>query len=310
MDLSIIIPAYNVEHDIERTLDSIFSQVHNYQIEVITINGPSSDNTRKVIENYAKSQPNLKFINYDEKNSLGARELGIKNATGRYITFCDGDDRQSEDAISVLVTKMDETGADMINAGFYYEKKNGTRPTFFRKNAVLNQVQLYKYLLKDDYVRGYLWNKIYKAEVLKSVNFHMPSYNIYRDDAYFNFLVAHSINKTVLIKNPIYYYNKVNASTFSGANKSRILSFIKILGFEKWAIEEVNNPKLVKYFNSMKLRRWMQIRFDLFLNKKAYTKKEYKQEKRAINGYLKIINSKNKLPIPGMPWEELIKPYL
>lgn len=309
VDLSIIIPAYNVEKTIEQTLISIFNQSVSYEYEVICVLGPSEDKTKEIVNSFTKEHANLILVDCPFKNALKARLEGVKKAEGRYITFCDGDDKLKNGAINVIVNEMDESESDMLQCAFYFVKKNKTRITVLKKNKTIDQIGFYKYLLRDMTMRGFLWNKTFKSEVLKKSNVIVPSMNLYREDTYLLFSIGKNINKVTLIKEPLYYYNKVDESNFSGASKERVDSFIKVLGYEKWVIANNGNKKLKNFYNYLTIRRWAQLRIDLWLNKEAYDKKEYCQKKKEIRKWLKILRKKEMI-IESMPWEQLIKPYL
>jgi glycosyltransferase involved in cell wall biosynthesis len=89
---SVIIPAYNCGHLIGETLDSALSQEYQ-DFEIIIVNDGSSDNTRDIIEDYAKRyHPRIEIINQENRGEGGARNAGIKQAKGRYLAFLDSDD--------------------------------------------------------------------------------------------------------------------------------------------------------------------------------------------------------------------------
>ncbi|MBR1847203.1 MAG: glycosyltransferase family 2 protein [Bacilli bacterium] len=306
VDISIIVPAYNVGSRIKATLESLFAQKTKYTYEILCIDGPSTDDTRAIVESLAKDHPSLIPINYEEKNLLGARRLGLSKASGRYITFCDGDDVEADNAIETLVSSLEKSGADMVSAGFYYRKRHSCRATFFRRDKEYDQVGIYKALLKDTYVRAYLWCKAFRREVFDGTKIPVIDHNVYREDAIFNFAACRKVKKAITVKTPIYYYDKTGDSGFSGASKLRIMDFVRVLAYERYTIEKLNNRELLDFFRKMKIRRFFQVRFDLFLNKKAFTKEEYRKAKRYIRDCLKLLSDAKPLPIVDEPWEDFI----
>lgn len=93
MKLSIIMPCYNVDDTIKRSLDSIFMQETNFEYEVIAIDDCSTDNTVAILESYKEKYPNL-IILKNEKNSGNALTFkkGAENSRGDYLCVLDGDD--------------------------------------------------------------------------------------------------------------------------------------------------------------------------------------------------------------------------
>lgn len=89
MRYSVIIPAFNAENTLSRTLDSIIQQ-NKDDIEIIVVNDGSTDNTAQVVEEY-----NDQRIRLIDKNNTGvsdSRNIGIEYAKGEYLIFCDSDD--------------------------------------------------------------------------------------------------------------------------------------------------------------------------------------------------------------------------
>ncbi|MFN3692324.1 MAG: glycosyltransferase family 2 protein, partial [Fervidobacterium sp.] len=91
--VSVIIPAYNVEGYIEKTIESVLNQTYR-NLEIIVVNDGSTDKTREIAYNILKnSGVNFKIIDQTNQGVSVARNVGIENASGDYIKFLDGDDR-------------------------------------------------------------------------------------------------------------------------------------------------------------------------------------------------------------------------
>ena len=89
--ISIIIPAYNMENYLGRTLDSVLAQT-NKNLEIIVVNDGSRDNTAKVIEDYAKRDSRIRGIHKENGGVTSARLRGIREAPGEWFGFVDGDE--------------------------------------------------------------------------------------------------------------------------------------------------------------------------------------------------------------------------
>ena len=87
--VSVIIPLYNSEKYIARTIKSVLSQTHQ-NIEVIIINDESTDNSVKVCQQF--NDPRIKIIHQKNRGLAGSRNTGIRAATGEYLAFIDADD--------------------------------------------------------------------------------------------------------------------------------------------------------------------------------------------------------------------------
>ena len=91
MRFSVIIPVYNVEKFLKKCLDSVFKQTYS-DYEILAVNDGSTDSSKNILENYQKICSKLKVINQENKGLGGARNTGIKNASGEFLVFLDSDD--------------------------------------------------------------------------------------------------------------------------------------------------------------------------------------------------------------------------
>ena len=87
--ITVIIPAYNAESSINKTIDSIINQTYK-NIEVIVVDDGSKDSTAIIVESYKDDR--IKLIKKENGGVSSARNLGIRSANGEYIAFCDSDD--------------------------------------------------------------------------------------------------------------------------------------------------------------------------------------------------------------------------
>ena len=309
LKLSIVVPAYNVGKKIGKTLDSIFSQDAKYPFEVICVCGPSTDNTKDVIREYIKKHDNLKIVEYEKANLIGARKVGIQEAQGEYLTFCDGDDAQHKDFINFFVSKMDQTGADMVNAGFCYVINKFKWKTIFRKTRKYDRNQFYRALVSDAVMKGYLWCKTFKTSILKSIDFYVPETNIFREDMYLNLVFGTRIHNVYTYYRNVYYYDKSGDSLFSSINKKRMYDFFRIIGFQRWMIEKTCDKKTLDFYRSKDHWRKFQVIYDYLYCLKAFSKEERTQLKKEMRRWLKIFRSKDPLPKDEGPWKEYIEQY-
>lgn len=122
--ISIIIPAYNVENYIGKTIDSIIKQDFK-DIEIIVINDGSIDNTKKVVEKFLQYDNRIKLIDIDNSGVSNARNIGLANSNGKYVMFIDSDDWIAENALSKLWRFSEELDLDIVSFNFYkaYENK-------------------------------------------------------------------------------------------------------------------------------------------------------------------------------------------
>ena len=119
--LSIIIPFYNVEQYIAQCLDSVYHQdIPEEEYEVICVDDCSPDNSISIVEEYAKKHTNLVIVRNQYNRKLGgARNAGMKVATGNYIWFIDSDDFIKKSSIGKLLSIAESDKLDVLH--FQYE---------------------------------------------------------------------------------------------------------------------------------------------------------------------------------------------
>lgn len=105
--ISVIIPAFNAERWIERTLDSVAAAIDS-ECEVIIVNDGSTDNTADIARNYVDRDPRFSLINIDHVGPCAARKAGFLESQGDYIMFVDSDDILPENSISEQRRLLDD----------------------------------------------------------------------------------------------------------------------------------------------------------------------------------------------------------
>lgn len=116
--VTIIIPVFNQSHTIKRCLDSILTGENTVAKEILLINDGSLDDSETVCKKYAEEYKGVKYFYQTNSGVSAARNLGIKNATGKYIFYLDADDELSPGTIE-SVTEFFETVQDEVDMVTY-----------------------------------------------------------------------------------------------------------------------------------------------------------------------------------------------
>ena len=119
--ISIILPVYNMEKYLRKTLESIEMQTIGLEnLEVIMVNEASSDGSKSIIDEYSDKYENFIAIHLSESSGTPGkpRNIGMEMARGEYIMFIDHDDFYSDDACEVLYNKISKERADIVS-GIY-----------------------------------------------------------------------------------------------------------------------------------------------------------------------------------------------
>ena len=110
--ISLVVPVYNCEKYVGECIESILIQDYS-NIELILVNDGSKDNSKKIIEDYAKKDKRIRIINQDNFGVSAARNNGIKTANGKYIGFIDADDYIERDYVSYYYKLIKENDAEI-----------------------------------------------------------------------------------------------------------------------------------------------------------------------------------------------------
>ena len=109
--VSVIIPVYNGEKFIEKTVAAIQRGIYK-NIEIILVDDGSKDRSEDIIHQLAKQDDRIKIIRKENGGIISARNAGLDIARGDYICFCDQDDEQSELFVLTMLTHILEENAD------------------------------------------------------------------------------------------------------------------------------------------------------------------------------------------------------
>jgi glycosyltransferase involved in cell wall biosynthesis len=121
-EVSIIIPVYNVEKWIFKTIESIKNQIYqNY--EVIVIDDGSTDNTKNIISKYT-DDPRFKIKMRDHHGVSSARNYGLKVSIGKYVTYIDGDDYWDINFLSSMINQIEKSDSDLVVCEFRIYDEN------------------------------------------------------------------------------------------------------------------------------------------------------------------------------------------
>lgn len=145
--ISVIIPTYNREKLIERSINSVLNQSYK-NLELIIVDDYSSDNTEKIIEKYTDKR--LHYIRL-EKNSGAcvARNVGIENANGDYIAFQDSDDVWHENKLEIQLDYMKKNNAEVSFCNFIQYKNNEKTPKEIPQNCPSGFIEYQTLLMKS-----------------------------------------------------------------------------------------------------------------------------------------------------------------
>lgn len=170
MDLSIIVPVYNVEAYLEKCLKSLTEQTLDKACyEIIVVNDGSPDNSQKIIDKFAEKFSNIIVLQKENGGLSDARNFGIQRARGKYVAFVDSDDYVDVRMYEEMLKKAKEKDFDMVVCDFKEVYENHIVRGTSRVKRNLLGVEEIRDAMMDFYPSA--WNKIYKKELFAEVQF-------------------------------------------------------------------------------------------------------------------------------------------
>ncbi len=221
--ISVIIPVYNVEKYIGQCLDSIVNQTYK-NLEIIIVNDGSNDNSLEIINRYSQNDRRIKIINLENKGVSFARNIGIKNSEGNYISFVDSDDYLNLNTYEKLAENLDGEDLIIFNYGRF---ENSTGEIIKEKYVSDDEMQELpeekRYLYSK--INHSCWNKLYKTEYLKRNKFKF--FEILYEDVFFNLEVIYSTNNIKILNESFYNYRVNRKDSIMGNRNNNDLNYIQ-----------------------------------------------------------------------------------
>ena len=302
--ISVIVPIYNVEKYLHKCIDSIIKQTLK-DIEIILVNDGSTDNSEKIIDEYAQKDNRIIAIHKENGGQSSARNMGLDIAKGKYIGFIDSDDWADLDMYQNMYNEITNTDSDIcVCARKSYSNDYKLEYTLDIDNEIFD-FNIYK---KQDYITNRLLykhtvsscNKIYSADLIKenNIRFKDVSY-VGSEDAFFNYCFILISNKICTINQS--YYNNLGrvGSTVRSYNQgymTRTSNLVKSMDEYSQNIKQENLAKEIIPIFLLFFFQWNISRL------KLYSKERYRdlrtELKNASNNkifmrYVKLLLSRN-----------------
>lgn len=221
--VSVIVPVYNVEKYLKRSIDSILAQTYE-NIEIIIVNDGSTDSSRSILSKY-ENEYTSKIVVYDKANGglSSARNLGLDMANGEYIAFIDSDDTINKNMISDMVKMLKEYNCDISMCGRFdeytskqVEKYTLDNPIVFNSSDVIKNILIRKNM---DFAAC---DKLYKKELWKDIRF--PNGKNHEDMYTIPYIIRES-KKIIHIGKPYYHYYHREGSITTTINEKRVRDY-------------------------------------------------------------------------------------
>jgi len=218
MKLSIITPAWNAEAHIAECLRGVLA-VPSDEIEIVVVDDGSSDQTAEVVRQFAS--PQVKLISHETNQGvMKARETGIRNASGDFVTFLDSDDTIEPGAYQKILQKAVDEDADMVIFGYDEIVDGKSRKGLFKPSVPADKEQRTKDAISLK-ASPFLWDKVVRRSILDKISF--PPENMAEDWAMTVQMMMLS-DKVCCIDEALLHYHILNESySHDKASREKII---------------------------------------------------------------------------------------
>lgn len=215
--LSVIMPIYNAQEYLHMSIQSVLNQTFK-DFELILVDDESTDESLEICRKFQEEDRRIKVISQKNKGIGGARNTGIDNAIGKYITFIDNDDIIQSKMYENMMAEMIAEKLDLVMCGAVRkEDYKLEKITSEYEVCELTKKSLYKGMFANsdtDWKYMVVWNKIYKTDIVKQIKFFKSG----TEDTTFNCQYFRYVKCAKLIKQDLYYWiqrgNSVSHSEF------------------------------------------------------------------------------------------------
>lgn len=216
--ISVIIPAYNAQEYLRECLDSVLAQSFS-DFEAIVVNDGSTDDTLKIAEEYALKDPRIKIVSTMNSGLSCARNNGIANSSGEWISFLDSDDCLTEDALSNLIFYAAETNYKMIVG--HWVRRSVEKKTLLnnQKPQILSNIEFLSNVLYQTNSNSSVCAKLFHHTLFETEKFTPGTWYEDLDIIYRIALIPEHIG---IIPKIIYFYRDNPSSFVNTFSTSRL----------------------------------------------------------------------------------------
>lgn len=230
--ISIIIPAYNVERYIARSIECCLKQTYS-DIEVVVINDGSTDSTSAIVKSLSTKDSRIILVEKANGGLVSARKEALQHVLGDFVFFLDADDLIDENTIESLAQYTKDY--DVIVADFLLENENGKVLPCQHKNKKVfgdDKIGLYSNFLSKS-ITASLCGRLIKTDMLK--DFSTPIHITTGEDVITNLIMVKNHNPRIKVINiPFYHYIQYPHSMANTKNRKTLMKRVE---YAQWVLD-------------------------------------------------------------------------
>ncbi len=255
--VSVIVPVYNAATGLARCIESVRRQTYE-NLEVLLVNDGSADSSGEICRMYARVDRRIRVIDKCNEGVSAARNDAIRASSGQYLQFVDSDDYLAPDAVYRLVERAERDDCDLVIAPYWRvrEGEEAVMYSFLRSGDVMSKTEFARELMDEpaSFYYGVLWNKIYRASIIREHGIRCNTALSWSEDFLFNLEYIRYAERFAALDEPVYYYvNNENSITHTQMDlvnvvktKAKLFVYYKKL-YESLGLYEKYKTQIYKY---------------------------------------------------------------
>ncbi len=215
-EISVIVPVYNVEKYLNECIESILAQTF-VDFELILVDDGSTDRSGAICDRYAERDSRVKVIHKENGGVSSARNIGIEESKGDFITFIDSDDMIDDDYLMEAIREICKQGCDVYFSGLYMETWNRQSIIDTKKYTITNPEKYsIKELLDNLEIKYPLicicgpWCKLFRSDLIKKNNIKFDTSMLLGEDTNFNIDILEKCRNVFFSEKCFYHYRRGN----------------------------------------------------------------------------------------------------
>lgn len=216
--ISVIVAIYNIEDYVSECISSIINQTYT-NLEIILVDDGSTDSSGKICDNFQKKDDRIAVIHKKNGGLSDARNAGIKECSGDYITFIDGDDFVSPIMYETMIKLLNNKDNQIIVCAPAFNNQDLINDISQTKQKCIteNSDNAIKYIFNDYICGNYAWNKIYSSSLFDGIKYPKGKYF---EDIYVTYKLFLKANWITLINDKLIFHRSRKNQITSPENVS------------------------------------------------------------------------------------------
>lgn len=253
--ISVIVPVYNVEKYLYRCIDSILAQTFT-DFELLLIDDGSKDKSGEICDEYARKDKRLRVFHKENGGVSSARNVGLDNALGEYICFCDADDWVDVYWLKAFVNKFP---GNLIVQGYKCKSFNSD---YWENRQIPNMCLPVDSALKCLYEHenmGYLWCRCFRKSIINKYNIRFDELFVLGED--YDFIMSFCVYIKYIILSDVYAYNYYEPNCSSKYRKTSVIQSLRCSVSKLKKMQAIFSKKMI---NSIVKEEVLQLQTSLF----------------------------------------------